>query len=668
MQKQQALSKKVVRTLLAMSFVYSGGMFVADSMASAATITSPQNFDNNSAYSDQNYVCNGVTYAEAQVFTDDLDIEVSGAGESALSLLVDYNSDGTALVTKGNVRLKAAADAYALLVGTMESGDARHIIVNTDNDKMVQITGDVGLQDLTENGIVLNLSSADSFWAGKLVYIYETEGGWKGNKATFDFRLSNQAVWYVGEDSFDISGKENISLKSDGGIIDLYHSQPGTVRADTAPRAFEIKANAKTSIKNTTFVIGADLEAKTNDTVKLTGSNSNSGSNITNYIQLVMPQEVNREYLGKKLKIDKTVVTLDGTGFTTSNTVFKGQAVGAARIEFDGGLTAIRDFSMTPDLVADGTDKWKIDTVTVNGTVGKGGAMTLAESGVGAAAAVLQANSNDLLRRLGELRGNVDETGAWARAYGGETGISSGVDTDLKYRTFQGGYDWTNDLKNGKLVTGLAVSYLKGESSFEDGSGDNRSTMFGLYSSYVGDKGHYTDLVAKYGRISHDATAVMVDNTYTGDFDSNAFTLSAEYGYRQQLNNGYFIEPQAELTYGNLAGSDYTISSGAKVHNDAYRSLIGRVGFNIGRQNKDNNFYLKCSLAHEFQGDMNMTAGYKDVSMTSNIDMQDTWLEYGVGFNSKLDKNVNLYGELERSTGSAIKTKWRGNIGLRCTF
>lgn len=122
------------------------------------------------------------------------------------------------------------------------------------------------------------------------------------------------------------------------------------------------------------------------------------------------------------------------------------------------------------------------------------------------------------------------------------------------------------------------------------------------------------------------------------------------------------------MTYGNLAGSDYTISSGAKVHNDAYRSLIGRVGFNIGRQNKDNNFYLKCSLAHEFQGDMNMTAGYKDVSMTSNIDMQDTWLEYGVGFNSKLDKNVNLYGEVERSTGSEIKTKWRGNIGLRCTF
>lgn len=668
MVKKTELSRKIVRTLLAMSAVYSGGMFVADSMASAATITMPQNFDNNSAYSDQNYVCNGVTYAEAQVFTDDLDIEVSGAGESALSLLVDYNSDGTALVTKGNVRLKAAADAYALLVGTMESGDARHIIVNTDNDKTVQITGDVGLQDLTENGIVLNLSSADSFWAGKLVYIYNAEGGWKGNKATFDFRLSNQAVWYAGADSFDISDKKYISLKSDGGIIDLYHSQPGTVRADTVPRAFEIKANAKTSIKNTTFVIGADLEDKTNDTLKLTGTNSNSASNITNHIQLAMPREVSSKYLEEQLQFGTGVVTLDGTNFTTSNTLFDGKVTTAAEVTADGGLTLIKDFSMTPDMVADGNDKWKIDKITFTGTAGKGAAMSLTESGIGAAAAVLQANSNDLLRRLGELRGNIDETGAWARVYGGENEISSGVETDLKYRTIQGGYDWTNDLKNGKLVTGLAVSYLKGESSFEGGSGDNRSTMFGLYSSYVGDKGHYTDFIAKYGRVSNEMTATMAGNAYKGDFDSNAFTLSAEYGYRQQLNNGYFIEPQAELTYGNLAGSDYTISSGAKVHNDAYRSLIGRVGFNIGRQNKDNNFYLKCSLAHEFKGDMGIAASYGDVTKYSNIGTKDTWLEYGVGFNSKLDKNVNLYGELERSTGSAIKTKWRGNIGLSCTF
>lgn len=117
-----------------------------------------------------------------------------------------------------------------------------------------------------------------------------------------------------------------------------------------------------------------------------------------------------------------------------------------------------------------------------------------------------------------------------------------------------------------------------------------------------------------------------------------------------------------------MGSSDYVLSSGAKVHNDTYKSLIGRVGLTLGRQYAENNVYVKCSLAHEFQGDMNIAAGYQGVSKNSSLDLQDTWLEYGVGFNAKLDKNVNLYGELERSTGSEIKTKWRGNLGLRCTF
>ena len=48
--------------------------------------------------------------------------------------------------------------------------------------------------------------------------------------------------------------------------------------------------------------------------------------------------------------------------------------------------------------------------------------------------------------------------------------ITGGVQTDLKYRTFQGGSDWSKAAGSGKLVTGVAVSYMKGESSFDGGS------------------------------------------------------------------------------------------------------------------------------------------------------------------------------------------------------
>lgn len=671
MVKKTELSRKIVRTLLAMSVLYAGGVPAEGSMAFAGTITTPQNFDADSSYSDSSYHWNIYTYGKAQVFTDDLDIDAAGTGKDALSLMASW--DGFAIVTKGDVRIKAAEGKYALLVGTTASGSGRHIIVNPDGDKTVQITGDIGLQDSYSNRVILNLASADSYWAGKYEHI-------DGVRAGLDLRLSNQAVWYAGQDSFKNQtkgeyDKSDSKLTSDGGIIDLYHSQPGTVRADIRPRTFEVVCEADvsglsdSSVKNTTFVLGADVAAKTTDEVRLSGNNKNGGVTVTNYIQLGgMPQEVSSKCLETPMEFGKTAVTLDGTNFTTSNTLFEGKAISAAEVAADGGLIRIKDFSMTPNMTADGNDKWKIDTITFSGTTSKGPAMMQTESGAATAAAVLQANSNDLTRRLGELRGNVDSTGAWARAYGGENEINSGVQTELKYRTFQGGYDWSQAAGSGKLVTGVAVSYMKGESSFDGGSGDTRSTMFGLYSSYVGGKGHYADFTAKYGRISNEMTTAMLGNVYKGDFDSNAFTLSAEYGYRQQLPHEYFIEPQAELTYGNMGSSDYVLSSGAKMHNDAYKSLIGRVGLSLGRQYAENNVYVKCSLAHEFQGDMNIAAGYQDVSRNSSLDLQDTWMEYGVGFNAKLDKNVNLYGELERSTGSAIKTKWRGNLGLRCTF
>lgn len=664
MVKKTELSRKIVRTLLAMSVLYAGGVPAEGSMAFAGTITTPQNFDADSSYSDSSYVVNGYTYDKVQVFTADLDIDAAGTSKDALSLKASWQAEDLAIVTKGDVRIKAAEGKYALLVGTAASGGGRHIIVNTEGDKAVQITGDIGLQSSTSNNVMLNLASADSYWAGKCEYI-------DGVRARFHLSLSNQAVWYAGQDSFKNNYDGSSKLTSDGGIIDLYHSQPGTVRADIRPRTFEITGNKNIDVKNTTFVLGADVAAKTTDEVRLWGTNKNSGGTVTNYIQLGgMPQEVRSKCLGTSMEFGKTAVTLDGTNFTTSNTLFEGKAISAAAVAADGGLMMIKDFSMTPNMTAEGNDKWKIDTITFSGTstTSKGPAMMQAESGAATAAAVLQANRNDLTRRLGELRGNVDSTGAWARAYGGENEINSGVQTELKYRTFQGGYDWSQAAGSGKLVTGVAVSYMKGESSFDGGSGDTRSTMFGLYSSYVGGKGHYADFTAKYGRISNEMTTAMLGNVYKGDFDSNAFTLSAEYGYRQQLPHEYFIEPQAELTYGNMGSSDYVLSSGAKMHNDAYKSLIGRVGLSLGRQYAENNVYVKCSLAHEFQGDMNIAAGYQDVSRNSSLDLQDTWMEYGVGFNAKLDKNVNLYGELERSTGSAIKTKWRGNLGLRCTF
>lgn len=690
MMDNRVLSQKIARTLLAMSFVYAGGMFAPYEKAAAAAVDDPvikiDVSGQSSPYEiDDAYNITGSEIAEknknvglsvenvgsfTQTVNMNGDINIELPSDITNGKALSFNTDKGTINIKGDLKLQAANNRALFFQVNQGERVTSYININPDKNKTVQILGDIEIADyINANGggyLTLNLSNADSYLAGDL---WKTGTGTAKNTRLY-LNLYNGAVWYPLGDSYTYTSKGmHVILDLDGGSVDLYHSRPDVVRTNMAQRIFEIgDGSNSSSIKNTTFIIGSDLAAKTTDELKISGENKNSSNAATNYIKLAIPQEVSSKNLETPLQLGTTVVTLEGGKFTTTNTIFEGKATTAAELAADGGLTLIKDFSMTPDLAQDGSDKWKIDTVTMAGTASKGAAMTLAESSAGSAAAVLRFNGNDLLRRLGELHGNVEATGVWARAYGGENEISSGGQTDLKYHTLQGGYDWTHNMPNGKLVTGLAVSYLKGSSSFASGSGDVNSTMFGLYGSYIGDKGHYADFIAKYGRISHEATAAMLKNTYTGDFDSNAFTVSAEYGYRQQLPHDYFIEPQVELTYGNLSSSDYSISSGAKVYNDAYRSLIGRLGMTLGRQYNENNVYLKCSLAHEFQGEMNVTASYKDVTKNSSLDLQDTWLEYGIGFNSKLDKNVNLYGEIERSTGSEIKTKWRGNIGLRCTF
>lgn len=53
------------------------------------------------------------------------------------------------------------------------------------------------------------------------------------------------------------------------------------------------------------------------------------------------------------------------------------------------------------------------------------------------------------------------------------------------------------------------------------------------------------DLIAKYSRMSTDFAL----NGMTGDYDNNAYSVSAEVGWHLKLGEAAFIEPQAELTY-----------------------------------------------------------------------------------------------------------------------
>lgn len=74
-------------------------------------------------------------------------------------------------------------------------------------------------------------------------------------------------------------------------------------------------------------------------------------------------------------------------------------------------------------------------------------------------------------------------------------------------------------------------------------------------------------------------------------------------GSKNNLKNNWYIEPQAQLTFGRLRGTDYTTSNGIRVDQDGIDSFVGRIGFNICKDiNEKTNIYLKANLMHEFGG------------------------------------------------------------------
>ena len=693
MKKTGKLGRQVLHSLAAMSVLCAGGLFATGNAEAAAvqeadvynnkTIDTAYNISADQFNAGQNaglFITTSDPKAQygADVGTVDFNGAVNIETSTASALFIDGTKvfDGT-LNFNNDLTLKAAAGQYAIYIQDNRGTNASCTLnINPNGKSTVRITGDIYpeiSQGGTDRVVNLNLANEQSYWAGDIDDEHLTE-----KKLNTNLKLSNGAVWYTGKDAYKINTESDdiFTIKSDSGIIDIYHSQPGEARQNKdSGRTFTVNDvdDDFSGANGTTFRIGSNIEAGWSDKIVLNGKAGITGTDQY-YIQIVADPSIKSADATIDLASKKIVLAqVDGTNLTKDNTKFTGKTYEGA--EIDAGLTII---DLTPELKYDDTSSgWIIDKMKVGkGSSGeKGSALVMAEAGAANSmniASAWRGENNDLLRRMGDLRGSSDEAGAWVRMYGGENKVSRGQSTNMTYKAVQGGYDKATTLKNGRLFTGFAVSHLDGDASGSGIDGDINSTMFGLYGSYAGNRGHFADLIVKYGRVNSDFNTDKNGNSYDSDYGSNGFSITTEYGYRQNLKDDFYIEPQAELTYSHIGSSDYTMSlngkEGAAVYNDAFKSLIGRVGFTLGRQQEAGNIYAKLSLAHEFQGDIATQASYGDVTRNYTTGGSDTWIEYGIGFNNQLSKGTNLYGEIARTTGSIVKTKWRANLGLRYSF
>ena len=652
--KRRNKKKQLACALQAMCL---GGVLLAADPAAvcqATTITTSQ------TYSNQN-----------RTITDDINITdgyISASG---------YNGMYTINLTGQNIYINQGNSAYALLAKGVAGGctSGQGVLKINSDSSTVRIIGNVEtapIDGCATGKIYLYLTNADSFLAGMPI---QRSGG-------IDLRFTNGATWYIPENANTFTGTREggVSVSAVGGNIDIYHTLPGTVRsAAVGTRTFSAAGasnNSETtlSLNGATFALSSDIKNNLTDKVVLTKVSGNpfdivgvGFGRVNNYaLQIVYDPAMSKD--GTYTASDLTILTTDNTGDTVTAKDYLTTRTEAA------GLKTV-NIKLTPTLSTSG-GVTKLTALTVKNTDSAGPAATMASAASAAQMAALgawRAENNDLQRRLGDLRWDKGNAGAWARAYGGESHIHSGAGSDVSYHGIQGGYDRARSFGEGKLFTGIAFSNMKGDASGSAGSSDIDSKLFGVYGSYLGQKGHFIDAIIKYGRFTNDTTRIHNNTTYTGDYGTNGLNMSLEYGYHKQLHNGFYLEPQAELNYSHLNSSSYTMNaggaSGAFVRNNGVDSLIARVGVNAGRSTKDGNIYLKLSCLHEFNGDTGMTATYNGTTVNSSSSGSDTWLEYGVGFNQRVGKNQNLYGEITRTAcADKVSDKWKANLGWRASF
>ena len=269
---------------------------------------------------------------------------------------------------------------------------------------------------------------------------------------------------------------------------------------------------------------------------------------------------------------------------------------------------------------------------------------------------------NDLTKRMGELRDSEGTIGAWARVYGSELQYGD-QNVKQKSNSIQVGSDI--EVAPGFKV-GAAFNYTNGSAEYNNGDADNNAYGLGIYGTWMAENGMFLDVIAKYVRLDTDFSL----NGFDGSFDNNAYSLSAEFGWRFDLNDLAFVEPQVELSYGRVAGDTFTAANGVTVKQDDFDTLIGRAGVRAGFKFPENkgNIYAKFSVAHDFQGEMDAVATNGTALNTMHSDIGGTWVEYGVGGNFRLCKNAYGYVDLERTSGAEVNANYRWNIGLRTFF
>lgn len=276
-----------------------------------------------------------------------------------------------------------------------------------------------------------------------------------------------------------------------------------------------------------------------------------------------------------------------------------------------------------------------------------------------------------LRTRMGELRFNGGQSGAWGRTYTNKYNIAdgSGVGYQQTQQGFTLGADAALPLGDGQWLVGVMAGQSESDLNLNAGtSGSVDSYYVGTYVTWLDTQtGYYFDGVLKANRFRNDAKVALSDGTRAkGDYDNSGLGGSVEFGKHINFDNGNFLEPFTQWSAVVIQGKDFSLSNDLQAEGDRTRSFIGKVGATAGRnisfgQGRVVQPYLRAAWAHEF-------AKSNEVQVNNNVfnnDLSGSRAELGTGVAVAMTDNLNMHADFEYSSGQNIEQPYGINFGLR---
>lgn len=293
--------------------------------------------------------------------------------------------------------------------------------------------------------------------------------------------------------------------------------------------------------------------------------------------------------------------------------------------------------------------------------------------------------------------------GTWSQVWRGKYDFDGAYGSNFgqSYNGIQVGYDKQREgeLFGGKLHTGLFLSLLNSDADFHQhtmvsgadkalyssSSGDLKSKGIGLYTTWIGDKGHYLDVTIRGSKLNNKYKFYdSDDNLYDNDYSTWTYGAGFRYGYQKQLPKGWYLEPQVGLSYGTIKDYSYTAGNNMRYNQEEMKMLIGRFGVTAGRNfssgDKRGTVYAKAAVNHDFRDGGQATADALtwnngksrwDVGATLPMDTlagKDTWYEFGLGTTLQTGQDQNAFVELTKTVGGKVNTDWQVNAGYAWSF